>query len=161
MTVATIAGEAGRVVAELFLKWQATPTSGGQDLVRNAVDLLARQLRARGGLPPILYYCEWFDCWSMGDTLHLGKVVEGKRMEASCGSLFEAAAWAKQCGNQFPEDQWLASRLREASEAGQWPSVRASIVILREVLGPSVTDEEVRASLSDTGIFSNMTPNEI
>jgi hypothetical protein len=45
------------------------------------------------------------------------------------------------------EQQWLASRLREAAEG--WVSVAEplAVVVVREVLGASTTDEEVRAAL--------------
>lgn len=159
MIVATIAGETGQMVAGLFRKWHSTRAVGQPDTVQSAVDKFAEQLRARGGIPPVVYYCEWFDCWSMGDDIHFGKVIEGKQFEASCGSRPEAAAWIEQCGNQFPGQQWLATRLREAAEAWQTLAEPATIVILRQVLGPSYTDEEVMASLSDANIFSDMPGN--
>jgi hypothetical protein len=161
MTVATVAGEAGRMVAALFRKWHSTQADDRQDDARRAVDEFAEQLRTRGGMPPIVYYCEWFDYWLMGDDIHLGKVAEGNRFSASCGSREEAMAWTEQCGNQFPERQYLAMHLREASEAWQSLAEPAVVVILRQVLGPSVTDEEVMASLSDASIFSDIAVNEM
>jgi hypothetical protein len=59
----------------------------------------------------------------------------------------ESATWASQCGDQFPEQRWLASRFQEASEAWRPLVVSTVIVVLREVLGGSATDEEVTASL--------------
>lgn len=159
MTVATIAGEAGQMVARLFRKWHSTPAADQQDAVRALVDEFAEQLRRRGGIPPIVYYCEWFDCWSMGYDVQLGLFVEGKQFGARCGPRRDAMAWSEECGNQFPEQQWLAMRLCEAAEAWQLLAEPAVVVILRQVLGASYTDEEVVASLSDTGIFASRLRN--
>lgn len=159
ITVATIAGETGRIAAALFHKWHSTQADEGQDVVRRGVDRFAEQLRIRGGVLPIVYYCEWFDYWSMGDLTQLGKVVEGQQFSASCGSRKEVMAWAEQCVDQYPEQQWLAMRLREASAAWQLLAEPATIVILRQVLGPSYTDEEVTASLCDASFFADVTGN--
>lgn len=157
--IATIAGEAGQKVAGLFRKWHSTDGVSEQDAVRSAVDAFAKQLQDRGGIPPVIYYCEWFDLWSMGDLIDFGTVVGGKRFEASCGSRREAMVWAEHYSNQFPEDQWLTMRLREAAEAWQLLAEPAVVVILRQVLGASFTDEEVMASLSDANIFSDLRGN--
>lgn len=161
MTVATIAGEAGQKVAELFRKWHSTGGVSEQDAVRSAVDVFAKQLQDRGGIPPVIYYCEWFDCWLMGDSIHFANVVEGKQFEASCGSRRDAIVRAEQSSNQFPEQQWLTTRLQEAAEAWQLLAEPAVVVILRQVLGPLYTDEEVMASLSDASIFSDIAVNEM
>lgn len=155
MTVATIAGEAGRRVAGLFRKWHSIQAAGGQGTLRCVVDEFAEQLRDRGGIPPVVYFCEWFDYWSMGDLIHFGNAVEGKQFEIRYGSRRESMSWIERCADQFPEQQWLAMRLREASEAWQSLAEAATIVILRQVLGPSHTDEEVMDSLSDASLFAD------
>jgi len=53
----------------------------------------------------------------------------------------EAMAWADHCPDQFVEQQWLASRLREA--AATWPTPERAVVIIREVLAASATDDEI------------------
>lgn len=159
MTLATIAGEAGQMAAGLFHRWHSTEGVSEQDAVRSAVDAFAKQLQNRGGIPPVVYYCEWFDCWLMGDSIHFGNVVEGKQFQASCGSRRDAIARAEQNCHQFPEQQWLTARLREAAEACQLLAEPATVVVLRQVLGPSYTDQEVMASLTDTGIFAGQLGN--
>jgi hypothetical protein len=161
ITVATIAGEAGQMVAGLFRKWHSTEGVSEQDAVRSAVDAFAKQLQKRGGIPPVFYYCEWFDCWLMGDSIHFGNVVEGKQFQASCGSRRDAKVRAEQNGSQFPEEQWITTRLQEAAEAWQFLAEPAVVVILRQVLGPTYTDEEVMASLSDANIFPDIAVNEM
>ncbi len=147
------------MVAGLFRKWHSTEGISEQDSVQSAVDAFAKQLKDRGGIPRVVYYCEWFDYWSMGDLLHFGTVVAGKQFEASCGSRRDAMTRAEQYRNQFPEQQWLTTRLREAAEAWHLWAEPATVVILRQVLGPSYTDQDVKASLSDTGIFAGKLGN--
>jgi hypothetical protein len=147
MTVATIAGEAGEVVAGLFRKWRVPQADGGLEEAGRAVDMFAEQLRVNGSFLPVLYFCEWFDHWLMGDSIHGSEIVSGGRFEASCRSRAEAVDWADRCGSQFSEQQWLAARLREASEAWQSLAGPAVIVVLRVVLGASATDQEVTDSL--------------
>jgi len=147
------------MVAALFRKWHSTEDASEQDAVRSAVDTFAKQLQDHGGIPPVVYYCEWFDYWSMCDLLHFGTMVGGKQFEASCGSRRDAIVQAEQYRNQFPEQQWLTTRFREAAEAWQLLAESATVVILRQVLRPSYTDEEVVATLSDTGIFAGKLGN--
>jgi hypothetical protein len=95
---------------------------------------------------PIVYFCEWLDRWLMGDLVPGPEAVEGVRYQAACLVPEQALAWADRCGHQFPEQQWLASRLREAAVA--WGGAEKQVVVLvREVLGGSATDEEVETSL--------------
>lgn len=157
ITIATIGGEAGVIVAELLRCWRIAQRTKQQGDVKQCVDLFAGQLRANGRFPPILYFSEWFDLWSMGDefcsywlmgdSYHDIETVEGSRYEISWVSRREASAWADRCGSQFPEQQWLAARLREAAESWRELAESAVVVLLREVLGGTVTDEEVESSL--------------
>ncbi len=146
ITVATIIGEAGKAVIELFSEWRAAQGAQQQEAARHEVDRFAKQLRANGGVLPIVYFCEWFDHWLMGNSIHGSESVDGSQFEASCGSDIEAMGCADQCGDQFPEQRWLAARLREAAEGRQPFSEPAVVVMLREVVGGSATDEEVAAS---------------
>jgi hypothetical protein len=147
-TNATIGGEAGEMVANLFASWQASRT--GEDFpeaVRRAVDRFAEQLRASSLDLPVLYFCEWIDRWLMGDALPRPKTICGERFEAVCLSAAEAAEHARRCSDQFVEQHWLAARLQEAAVAWQPLVTSATVVLLREPLGLSATDEEVVASL--------------
>jgi hypothetical protein len=85
--------------------------------------------------------------WLMGNEVPGPGAVDGKRFQVTCLSPGQALSWAGQCGSQFPEQQWLASRLREAAEG--WVSVAEplAVVVVREVLGASTTDDEIRAAL--------------
>src|SRR5205809_4781704 len=140
MTVATLAGDSAAAVTALFRSWRT-----GYDPA--AVDRFCAALRDNGLSLPIVYFCEWIDRWLMGDLVPGPEAVAGHRFEATCGTTREAAEWSRRCGNQFPEQLWLAARLRESAEA--WSSLipEAVVVVLREPLGPSTLDEEVTASL--------------
>jgi hypothetical protein len=143
LTVASIAGKAGATVEALFQSWRADPAR----LDPAAVDRFCGQVRAHGTALPVVYFAEWVDRWLSGNLVPGPGSVTGRRYEATCLSPAQADGSAKGCGQQFTEQQWLASRLREAAAA--WGSVAEHrvLVVLREVLGGSTTDEEVRASL--------------
>jgi hypothetical protein len=106
-------------------------------------------MRAHAHAPPIFYFAEWIDMWSMGDLvpgLHkCPAVISGSRYQASCHQLpirFKAKKGAEQ------ESRWLECRLEEAEDAWKPVVKEAVIVIMREPLGALVSDEDVEASLN-------------
>jgi hypothetical protein len=144
LIVATIGGAAAVAVEAVWRNWQC-------DTTRNpaAVDQFCTRLRANAESLPVLYYCEWLDKWLVGNLVPGPGAVEGKRYQLTCMSADQACAWADQCGAQWPEQQWLATRLREAAAAG-WELTKPLIVaVMREVLGGSATDEEICAALGN------------
>jgi len=140
LTVATLAGEAAVAVIEQIERWRVAPDAA-------AVDQFCAALRGNGLSLPVVYFCEWVDRWLMGDLMPGPNAVEGRRYTAACLLPEQAVAWADRCGNQFPEQVWFAARLREA--AADWGTVvrRYAVVVVREVVGASATDEEIQASL--------------
>ncbi len=139
LTVATLAGQSAIAVATRFDEWRSVA-----DPV--AVDQLCASIREHALSLPVVYFTEWVDRGLMGDLVPGPNKVEGHRTQATCLSSAEAVAWAERCGGQFAEHGWLASRLREA--AGGWSGVGEpyAVVIVREVVWASVTDDEVRAA---------------
>src|SRR5262245_59704050 len=127
LTVVSVAGKAGAMVQALFQSWH--DGAAGPDPA--AVDWLGNQLRAHGAALPVVYFGEWIDRWLMGDVVPGPGTVAGRQYEAACLSPEQAAAWAKRCGRQFPEEQWLASRLWEAAEAWAGVAEPRAIVVLR------------------------------
>jgi hypothetical protein len=127
-------------VAGHFERWQAAADS-------ESVDRFCAALRENGLSLPVVYFSEWVDRWLMGNLVPGPNAVEGRRFQAACLLPDQAVVWADQCGEQFSEQKWLAARLREA--AGGWGTVaeQYAVVVIREVLGGSTTDEEVQASL--------------
>jgi hypothetical protein len=135
-----IGGAAGRRVQESFLSWR-------QHQATARISELSSALRANAGSHSILYYSEWIDSWLMGDRLPGPGAVETGRFSATCLSRSEAIAWAKRIVGQFVEQRWLIARLREAAESGAFFASDAAVVIIREVLGASVRDEEIAEAM--------------
>ena len=85
----------------------------------------------------------------LGDLVPGPGAVAGRRSETACLSPGQALEWAEKCGNQFVEQEWLARRLREAAGDWEWLGVPLMVIVIREVLGGSATDDEIRAGLRD------------
>ena len=139
-TVATFAGVSAASVAGLMGIWP-------QNSDHAALDRFSAAVREKGPSLPIVYFCEWIDHWLMGNVIPGPEKLDGQQDQAACCTPAEALAWAEQCGSQFREQEWLACRLREAAH-GWFGSEPRTIVAVREVLGASETDEEVRASFA-------------
>lgn len=135
--IATLGGQSAAVVAACFDRWRASPDS-------DAVDRLCVTIQEHASRLPVLYYAEWMDRWLMGNIVPGPRAVAGHRFAATCLSASEALACAERRGDQFAEYEWLAARLREAAD--DWGGLAAPVVVVvvRDVVGPSVTDEEVR-----------------
>jgi hypothetical protein len=146
LTVAVLVGESAAVVATLFRSWRASSDPA-------AVDRFCVALRENALSLPIIYFCEWLDGWLMGDLVPGSEAVQGGQYQAACFFPEQALALADECGHQFPEQQWLASRLREAA-TGCGGAEHRSVVVVREVFGHSTTDEDVKASLDAAGDHS-------
>jgi len=142
--VATLAGDAAAATANLFLSWRAA--SPAFDTL--AVDRFCTSLRDNGTSLPIVYFCEWIDRWLMGDQVPGPGAIEGRRFQTACFSRQEAIDWASRCGSQYQEQEWLATRLREAALAWSGLADRVVVVVVREVFDGSTMDEEVQASLA-------------
>src|SRR4051812_42516611 len=103
-TVATFGGESVRRVEALFRGWQ------GDAAPDTAVERFCQELRVNSAMSPVLYISEWVDRWLMGNRVPGAGAVSGNRSQDVCLSPAQALAWAGQCGNQFPEEQWPAQR---------------------------------------------------
>jgi hypothetical protein len=153
IAVAKIAGAGAAAVANRFRAWWAAREGASfPPAVRAEVDQFALALRAHSAAPPVVYFCEWIDHWSMGDAVPgLGiagaVVVQGDRFEACCHRL-PATVHAPTFRAQLTqESERLAARVREAGLAWADLAPEAVLIVLREVVGGTVTDDEVLASL--------------
>jgi hypothetical protein len=124
------------------------------------------ELRANGSQPPILYYCEYADMWSMGDMFEsIIKVTgEGASVILSVGDM-QVICCPVLYGEDKPETislrlrtlvslphmpketRWLVNKIDEATEAWEQLNSRAVIIISRRVVGTTVLDSEVWESL--------------
>ncbi|WP_435009118.1 hypothetical protein P12x_000368 [Tundrisphaera lichenicola] len=128
--------------------------------VRKQADAFADRLRSHATDPPIIHFVEWADLWSMGDlfdrwmtppgaagpiTVHADRFeIRGYRLpdDGRLGRhLSTPASHFAEEANQF------VIRLHEAVEAWQDLVDRAALVVLREVVGGLVMDEELVSSL--------------
>jgi hypothetical protein len=136
LMVATLAGRSAVVVTDRFERWRSAPDPA-------AVDWLCESIRAHAISLPVVYFAEWVDHWLMGNMVPGPGAVEGRRFQAACLSPAEALGWADRCGRQCAEQDWLASRLREAAAGWGGMAEPYSVVIVREAVGASATDEQV------------------
>ena len=141
LTVATLAGQAAAAVADRFRQWRNVPAP-------DALDRFCAAVREHALSLPIVYFAEWVDRWLMGDDVPGPGAVEGRQFQATCLSPAQANAWAARCGSQFVEQGWLAARLREAAAGCGTVADEYAVVVIREAVRPSTTDEEVSAALS-------------
>jgi hypothetical protein len=149
MTLATVAGEAARVISGLFDRWRALAGDEEHNERRSQeIDTFCSQLRANGHARQVLYFTEWIDTWLLGNVLLGPQPFWARRFQTASFSREEAKAWAERCGEQFQEQVWLAARLREAAQVWQpLPSAPSVVVVIREVLGVSISDEDIIPSL--------------
>jgi hypothetical protein len=141
LTVAALAGQAAVAVAARFGQWRATPPDP------ETVDRFCVLIREHALSPPVVYFAEWVDHWLIGDLVPGPGAVEGRQFQVTGLSRVQAVAWAERCGDQFPEQLWLASRLREAATGWGAAADRYAVVVAREVVATSISDDEVRAAL--------------
>jgi hypothetical protein len=151
--LANLGGAAAAAVAVRFRRWLGSCQGGNFPApVRREVDQFAVTLRANAASPPIIYYCEWVDMWSMGDVIPaLGvpgaRVVRGDRYDACCHDSNVSLLAPTLGGEMAQEAEWLVARLREARSAWSGLVSESALVVLREALGGTVTDEELQAAL--------------
>lgn len=143
LIVATLAGAAADALFVHFERCRQTPDPG-------AIDRVCATIREHALSLPIVYFTEWVDHWLMGDEVPGPGAVEGQRFQASCLTPDQTRAWVERCGNQFAEQEWLTVRFREAANGWGPVADRYAVVVIREVTGPSVGDDEVRATLGHT-----------
>lgn len=141
--IAAIAGETAAKTASLFALWRADSSTAD----KLAVDGFCAALRENADSIHVLYYSEWIDRWLMGDRVPGPGMVKGRRFQATCLSRAEAIDCAAHCGGQFQEEEWLGARLREAALAWNDLVEPITVVVVRQVLDGSATDEEIRAAL--------------
>jgi hypothetical protein len=95
-------------------------------------DLFTRVLTPPDGLPPLIVHSDRFEVYGYG--------LPGS------GHLVQHLARAG--SQQFEESGWFVGQLQQAIRAWEELVDRAALVVLREVLGALVTDDELIDSLS-------------
>jgi hypothetical protein len=175
ISVVKVAGPAGDFVWQRLRGWAAKRQGepGGESSNRQwppevpqEADRLADLLRSHSGTPPVIHFVEWVDTWTMGDTIARWLIpvrgtdalrVYGERYELFGYFLPDEGVLARHLADagsqQHPEAEWLVTRLQEALVS--WDNLidRAVLLVLRQVMGPTVTDEELLASLQAVPIW--------
>lgn len=168
ITVAKIGGAASEAVALRFREWaklrrldkpNEVSSSQWPSDARDSADRFVSSLRANAMVPPVIHFAEWIDLWSMFDTFRRwltppdgaepGYIHTG-RSELYCYALPDGgrlASYLAEAGSQ----QWRETdrhiwHLREAVRAWETLVDRSVIVVLREAIDGSVSDEEVSTS---------------
>ena len=136
--VASFVGAAATAVAKLFESWRALDPNHDKP----AVDRFCERWRMNDTSVHLAYYCAWVDRWLMGDIVPGPGTVGGNRFQATCMTKGVAEKHAAQCGTQWSEQEWLAARLREGAGSMAKLTNDISIVVVREVFGSSLADEE-------------------
>jgi hypothetical protein len=148
--VVTIGGRSTEVIRSLFSAWEIETREAPEetDTIVPAVGIFCESLRVHRTELPVLYYAEWVDRWLFRRDAADSHWVSGRRFEACCLSLSEAAALPVTRHRQFPEQSWLLCRLQEASTAWEKLAENALILIVREVFSGSTLDREVVDALA-------------
>ncbi len=154
--LAAIAGQsATALLARYSNVWLAgaTRSSDPEDecVYHGEIDQFVESLRVTSHLPPVIYYTEWIDMWSMGDVLPglraSSPVISGSRYQVCVHSPPLSPVKDEIAGSgETQESKWLRARIREAASAWKPLADRIAIVIAREPLGGLVTDEEMNDS---------------
>ena len=170
ITIAKIGGIAADVALRRLRAWAAVREEADLDewssdqwphKIRVQADEFADRLRANSLAPPVIHFVEWTDLWSIGDLFHRWLLPPGGPPPlAIYADRFEVYGYSLPDGGhldrhlttagpqQFGEYDRFVSRLQEAVGAWQEVAEQAVLIVLREVGGGLVTDEELTASLS-------------
>jgi hypothetical protein len=170
ITVTKVGGMAAEVVMLRLHEWASArqtddPTEWASEQwslsVRSRADAFADRLRSQALAPPVVYFAEWADLWSMGDlfTRMLAppggpapSIIHADRFEIYGYGLPDGGLLIQHLASvvpqQFTEYNWFVRHLQEAVRAWQELVEQATIVVLREVVGGLVTDDELSNSLS-------------
>jgi hypothetical protein len=174
VTVALIGGESGKVIQKLVRRWkkQRVRDTGDSESwvlpsdIRREVRTFTRALHDNSEYPPVLFYRQYVDQWSMGDVF--GLVGRGKSRPAvihlSDGELYayslpDRGALLKQLRKERrrsprsvgrPEKLWFIDAIRDAVSASQARKDGSTLIVVRNVVGGLVDDDEISAAMGRT-----------
>jgi hypothetical protein len=168
--IVKVGGTAADVVIRRIREWSLARQSRAENEwsseqwsadIRKRADELAERLRSHAFVPPIIHFVEWVDTWSGGDVFHRWLMPPGREEPlviyadqfelfaypvSDGGHLFGRLSGAQR-QQQWTESRLLVRRLQEAIEAWQELADRAVVVVLRQVVQGTLSDEAVAACL--------------
>ena len=178
--IAKVAGQAANDIEGLFHQWSAARTpdpdeptlfESGQwpEACHHQMTTLLDLLRENATQPPIVFFQEYVDMWSMGDVFssaatpeHGNGLIEVMSDEAdmACYALPDSGSLLdhlrrcmrrKRVRERTPqEDRWIIEGLLNACLAWEPLIDKSVLVIARLVVGGLVEDEEILASSTST-----------
>lgn len=125
--------------------------------VRQQIDRLVDRILPEAVAPPVLYWSQHVDLWSMGDVFLHAMSVGSAESTFLLTDRFEIYLRRASAGDKIPrnvnqadEYRWLESRLAEAMSAWAELAPNRVVILIREPLDSLWTDDEVTASLKQT-----------
>jgi hypothetical protein len=165
-----LAGVGSDWIADRLESWAAQRTTDSAcewspeqwpETVRRQADHFASQLRDHATPPPVMHSVEWIDRWSGFDLFHRWLPPGGKFPKLMVlGDRFEVYGYrlpddgqllnhlSEALNLQWQEQEWFVSHLREAIKAWDGLIDRCLILVLRDVIGASVEDEDIVEGLA-------------
>ncbi len=173
ITIAKLAGKSGEAVASVFRKFcdsnSAAAPKHRSDVYSGLVTQCLTSLRLPEAAPPVLFFCQYLDMWSMGDmfeivfgpktTPNISSSLTAGSATLICYSLPDsnallttlAAKGKRNKRHTIPSEVlWFHFLLRESVLAWSALSPVSTIVVVREIIGASVSDPEIEAANSTT-----------
>jgi hypothetical protein len=171
VAIAKIAGEASKFVIRDFQRWSDARICNMEEPTimdlkqwpkdcRVEMDHFAQHIRENATQPPIVFWNEHSDMWSMADIISGAFPISGNplyevmsdNMSLWCYAIPDDNALHDHLGRGLrrkrntKETMWYLRVLKEAVSAWHPLVTDAVIVVLRHVVGGLVTDEEVEDS---------------
>lgn len=176
IAIAEIVGAAAGSALDSFRWWLAarladecepdcmSPDQWPRSIRRN-MQKFAAGVRAHSDKPPIVFFAECIDMWSMGDVYAAAFPEDGAKLLHVMADDVELLCYALPDGGKLQthltrrlrrrsirerspqETRWYLLNLMEACVAWEGLVGNSALVILRQTLGGLVEDYELRASL--------------
>lgn len=160
IVIATVGGHiAQRIIRDVRL-WKASELRG--DELVGEIHRLIAWLENPGNAPPVVYLCRYIDMWSSGDTIATAlSDIEKDVIRVTAGTMqvecLEMPGHSNFMTNVLghlrarlgttPEERWLTTHLVEALRSSDnYSDIMYALVIVRCVVGNTVTDDDVRRS---------------
>lgn len=168
ITIAKIVGEAAVAVFDRFCCYSHHPdqktlaTVSRHDSCNRKLATFVSALRSHSHCPPVVFYSEFIDMWSMGDVLvrpfvrcreqrflhvdggielMLYRLPDKGRLERR----LQAALRSRRAICQ--EERLYLTILLESTVAWESMTGDATIIVIRDVYGPSLADDEIEEAM--------------
>jgi hypothetical protein len=162
-TIAKVGGRTGEQILSRIAALQRIDSrdENGCKQIQDACTAIYDWVERHATTPPVIFYCRYADLWSGGDLFQkllgeeygVGPVEDFDCAIALVLRLTESdklSAYIEQRlrGNlQFDEDRMFLDIMLKGIRAWSGLCKNGTLLVFREVVGPTVTDEELRASL--------------